>query len=101
MLFAVIRMDLEIVILKEVSQKFKYPMILLICGIQKKWYKLNHQWDREGGINWKTGVDIHILLYIKQVINKDLLYRTGNSIQHSVMTYMGIEYIKEYIYVYV
>ena len=35
MLFAVIRMDLEIVILKEVSQKFKYPMILLICGIQK------------------------------------------------------------------
>ena len=89
MLFAVIRMDLEIVILKEVSQKFKYPMILLICGIQKKWYKLNHQWDREGGINWKTGVDIHILLYIKQVINKDLLYSTRNSTKYSVVPYMG------------
>ena len=38
--FAATRMDLEIVILSEVSQteKDKYHMILLICGI-KKWYK--------------------------------------------------------------
>ena len=35
MLFAVTWMDLEIVILNEVSQKFQYPMILLICGMQK------------------------------------------------------------------
>ena len=36
--FAVTWMDLEIVILSEVSQeeKDKYHMILLICGIQKK-----------------------------------------------------------------
>ena len=35
--FAATRMDLEIVILSEVSQteKVKYCMILLICGIQK------------------------------------------------------------------
>ena len=34
-------MDLEIVILSEVSQteKDKYHMISLICGILKKWYK--------------------------------------------------------------
>ena len=31
------------------------------------------------GINWETGTDIHILLYIKQITNKDLLYSTGNS----------------------
>ena len=38
MLSAVTWMDLEIVILSEVSQeeKDKYHMILLICGIQKK-----------------------------------------------------------------
>ena len=34
-------MDLEILILSEVSQKQKdkYNMLLLICGILKKWYK--------------------------------------------------------------
>ena len=30
---------------------------------------------------------INILLYLKQVINKDLLYSTGNSTQKSVITY--------------
>ena len=33
--------------------------------------------------------------------NKDLLYSTGNSTQYSVMTYMGKESKKEWIYVYV
>ena len=39
--FAATRMDLEIVTLSEVSQteKDKYHMISLICGIFKKWYK--------------------------------------------------------------
>ena len=40
--FAVIWMDLEIVILSEVSQteKYKYHMISLTCGIfKKKWYE--------------------------------------------------------------
>ena len=32
---------------------------------------------------------------------KDLLYSTGNSTQYSVMTYMGKESNKEWIYVYV
>ena len=30
-------------------------------------------------------------LYIKQIINKDLLYSTGNSTQCSVITYVGKE----------
>ena len=40
MSFAMTWMDLEIVILSEVSQteKYKCHMILLICGILKKWF---------------------------------------------------------------
>ena len=32
---------------------------------------------------------IYILLYIKQITNKDLLYSTQNSTQYSVMIYLG------------
>ena len=52
-----------------------------------------------GGINWETGIDIYTLLYIKQITNKDLMYNTGNSTQYSVMTYMGKESKKDWIYV--
>ena len=34
-------------------------------------------WGR--GIDWELGVDMYTLLYLKQIINKDLLYNTGNS----------------------
>ena len=43
---------------------------------------------------WETGIDIHALLYIKQMTNKDLLYSTGKSAQSSVVSYMGKEYKK-------
>ena len=45
----------------------------------------------KGGKRNKLGVGINIytLLYIKQIINKDLLYSTGNSTQYSVIIYMG------------
>lgn len=33
--------------------------------------------------------DEHTLLYIRQITNKDLLDSTGNSIQYSVITYVG------------
>ena len=42
-----------------------------------------------GGINLEIGIDIYTLLYIKQIINKDLLYSTENSTQYSVTTSMG------------
>ena len=48
-----------------------------------------------GGINQELGMNIHTLLYIRLVTNKDLLYSTGNSAQHSVMAYMGKESTKE------
>ena len=55
----------------------------------------------EGGINEEFEINIYTLLYIKQIINRDLLYSTGNSTQYSVITYMGKESEKEWIYVYV
>ena len=44
---------------------------------------------RWGEINWEVGVDIYMLLYIKYIINKDLLYSTRDSAQYSVMAFMG------------
>ena len=48
-----------------------------------------------GGVNWEIGVDIYLLLCIKSITNKNLLYGTGNSIQYSVMAYIGKESEKE------
>ena len=42
-----------------------------------------------GRDNWKIGIDIHTLLYIKQITNKDLLYSAGNCTQYSVMACTG------------
>ena len=36
-------------------------------------------------INWEIRIDMYILLSVKQITKKDLLYSTGNS----VMTYVG------------
>ena len=47
------------------------------------------------------GFDIHALLYIKQITNGDLLCGRGNSIQCSVMTYMGKDSKKGTIYTHV
>ena len=52
----------------------------------------------ENGINKEFGINIYTLLYIKQIINKDLLYSTGNSAQYSVITYMEKDSKKEWIY---
>ena len=106
-------MDLEIVILSEGSQteKDKYHMISLICGIENNGanepiYKTEIESDVlnkltvtkgervGGGINWESGIAIYTLLYIKQITNKNLLYSTGNSTQYPLMNFMGIESIK-------
>ena len=57
--------------------------------------------EKGGGINREIWIDIYALLYIKQLTHKNLLYSTGNSTQYSVMTYMGTESKKDWIYVYV
>ena len=47
----------------------------------------------------EIGIDINTPLYIKEITNKGLLYSTDNSTQYSVMTYMGKESRKDWIYV--
>ena len=42
-------------------------------------------------VNWEIETDVHILVYIKQITNKDLPYSTGNSTHYSVIAYMGKE----------
>ena len=44
------------------------------------------------GTNQKIGIDMFTLLNIKWIIDKDLLYSTGNSTQYLVMIYMGKEF---------
>ena len=44
-------------------------------------------------------IDIHTVLYTKEIINKVLPYSTGKSTKKSVITYMGKESEKEWIYV--
>ena len=90
-------MDLEIIILSEVSQteKDEYD-IAYMQNLKKKKdaneliYKAaidpqtqeTNLWlpkgKEEGGINQEFGINIYTLLHVKQVTNKDLLYSTGN-----------------------
>ena len=48
-----------------------------------------------GGRDWEFGIDMYILLYLKHVTNKDLLYSTGYFSQYSVITGTGKEFEKE------
>ena len=41
------------------------------------------------GIVSESGMDMHTLLYLKEVANKDLLYSTGNSAQYHVAAWAG------------
>lgn len=47
----------------------------------------------------EIGTDIYMLLCIKQITNKNLMYSIANSIQYSVMAYMEKGSKKERIYV--
>ena len=51
-----------------------------------------------GGIDWEFRINIYTLLYIKYIVNKVLLYSTGNNIQYPMINHNGKENEKEYIY---
>ena len=95
-LFVVRWMELESVIQSEVNQKEKnkYHILMHICGIQKNGTdkpvcKAEIDTDVEnkhtdtkggqkgggGGINWEFGIDLCTLICIKQITNKNLLYK--------------------------
>ena len=57
------------------------------------------KWVVRSGINREIGTDKYTLSYIKQITNKDQLHITGSSTQHSVMSCMGKESPKKWIYV--
>ena len=40
-------------------------------------------------VNWETETEIHTLLYMRWLTDKDLLYSPGDSAQDSVIAYMG------------
>ena len=47
---------------------------------------------RGEGLVTEFGMDMNILLHLKQITNKDLLYSTGNSAQCYVTAQMGGEF---------
>ena len=46
------------------------------------------------------GMDMYILLHLKMITNKDLLYSTGNSAQCHVAAWIGAEFGGEWIHAY-
>ena len=54
--------------------------------------------EGEKGINQEFGINRYKVPYIKEINNEDLLYGTGNYIQYLVITFLGKDSEKEYIY---
>ena len=57
-------------------------------GLENKFMVSGRRGRMGEGIVREFGKVMYMLLYSKWIINKDLLYRTGNSTQYSVITYM-------------
>ena len=53
------------------------------------------------GIVRDLGMDRYKLLYLKWIINKNLLYSTGNFAQCYMAAWMGREFVGEWLHVYV
>ena len=55
----------------------------------------------EEGVVREFGINVYILLYLKRITNKVLLYSTGNWAQCYVTSWMGGKFGGEWIHVYV
>ena len=98
-------MDLDIMMLSEISQKEKekYCMTSLLCRIFKKWYKWTYLWNRNfhrkhlwlpwgesgGEIVMEFWINMYTMLYLKWITNRVQLYSTGTL--HNIMWQPGWE----------
>ena len=57
--------------------------------------------DGGEGIDREFGMDVYTLLYLKRITNKVLLYSTGNSAHCYGAAWMGGDFGREWIHVYV
>ena len=105
--FAATRMQLEVIVLREVSQKAKYHTISLPGGIYnttemtlstKQKQTLRHRDQAHGGhrgvVGRQTefGVSRWKLSYMAWINNKLLPYSTGNHIPYPMINHNGKEY---------
>ena len=69
---------------------------------QKQTHRLREQaCHQRRGIVKEFGIHMYVLLYLKWIANKDLVYSTWNSAQCCVAAWMGRESGGEWIHVYV
>ena len=54
--------------------------------LNKNLRKMEGQGKRDNNWTGEFGIDINALLNLKQITNKNLLYRTGNSVQCCIIT---------------
>ena len=81
---------------KDVDTKVLYPRnpyLIGLRGSQRRWNFISSSGD--------FGIDMYILLYLKWMTNKELLYSTWNSAQCYVAAWLGGEFGREWIHVYV
>ena len=115
--FAATWMDLENIILSEVSQTKTNTICYHLYVESKIRHKWTYLWNRNrptdienrlvvakgegagGQMKWELGISRYELLYIGWINNKVLLCSTGNYIQYLMINHNGKEYKKEYIYV--
>ena len=72
----------------------------IIGSYRKQQTNLPLQQGRMGeGTVRKVGIDMHTVLYLRWIPNKDLLCSTGNSAQRYVTAWMGAEFGGEWIHV--
>ena len=97
-------MDLEIIMLGEVSQteKDNYYDVTYMQNLKNSKNELIYKTEIDienkpmvtkgkggGGINQEFGINTYTLLYIKQITNNDLLQSTGSYTQYLIITYNG------------
>ena len=105
--FAATWMDLEIIILSEVSQRqisydiiftwnLKYDANELICKAKiESQTQETHVRESSGEINQEFVMNRYTPVYIKQLNNKVLLYSTENCVQYPITSHNGKEYEKQ------